>query len=45
MTCFSYFSTLLGVTVYVHRWYDFKTQCACGDRHLRSEVMAQVVDR
>lgn len=34
MTCFSYFSELLGVTIYVHRWYDFGIKCACGDRHL-----------
>lgn len=36
MSCYSYFSTLLGVTIYVHRWYDYRVKCACGDRHLNS---------
>lgn len=35
MTCYTYFSTLLGVTVYVHRWYDYRTRCACDTRSLK----------
>lgn len=34
MTCYSYFSTLLGVTIYVHRWFNHATRCACNTRYL-----------
>lgn len=46
MTCFSYFSTLLGVTIYVHRWYGHRTRCACDTRSLKfsTERNSSVID-